>query len=134
VLFPVDFGDGTTLSTPLASEIQTLPGVDAAGVSVDPLRSITGSITIPAGDGKWSVSSAWTVSIFSGQDVIFEKDNAGAVTRYVTANGMRIAKIALSGLIQPRFRDRPKSTWINLSVSGDRRTTDCHQINKTRRG
>lgn len=33
-------------------------------------------------------------------DVIFEKDQAGGVTKYVTANGMRIAKIRLRGLIQ----------------------------------
>src|SRR2546430_2389918 len=38
-------------------------------------------------------SSTWTVSIVSGMDTIYEKDNSGAVTKYVYANGMRIAKI-----------------------------------------
>jgi len=38
-------------------------------------------------------SGAWAVSITSGLDAIYEKDQAGAITKYVYANGMRIAKI-----------------------------------------
>ncbi len=41
--------------------------------------------------------TAWIISIVSGQDVIFEKGNAGAITKYVHANGMRIAKITPTG-------------------------------------
>jgi RHS repeat-associated protein len=43
-------------------------------------------------------SSTWIVSIYSGQDVSFETDNAGAITKYVYSNGMRIAKISSSGV------------------------------------
>ena len=38
-------------------------------------------------------SSTWTVSIFSGQDVLFEKTNSGATTKYVYAAGLRIARV-----------------------------------------
>jgi len=42
-------------------------------------------------------SGAWTVSIASGMDLLFEKDNTGAITKYVYANGMRIARIECVG-------------------------------------
>jgi len=35
----------------------------------------------------------WTVSVFSGQEVLFEKDETGRTTKYVYAAGMRIARI-----------------------------------------
>ncbi|MGI0148992.1 MAG: hypothetical protein ACREDF_05615, partial [Thermoplasmata archaeon] len=44
--------------------------------------------------------STWTVSIVSGMDVIYEKDNAGTVTKYLYANGMRIAKITPTGAVR----------------------------------
>ncbi len=59
-------------------------------------------------------SGAWTVSIVSGMDPIYEKDQAGAVTKYVYANGMRIAKITPSGGVQyytpdqSRIREKPR--------------------------
>jgi len=55
-------------------------------------------------------SSTWTVSIFSGMDPIYEKDNAGTVTKYVYANGMRIAKITSSGAVQYYIGDHLGST------------------------
>jgi len=45
-----------------------------------------------------ATSSTWTLSIFSGQDVVFEKDDAGSVTKYVIAAGLRIAKITPAGV------------------------------------
>src|SRR5439155_13765123 len=42
-------------------------------------------------------SGAWTVSIVAGMDVIFEKTNTGALTRYVYATGARIARIDCTG-------------------------------------
>jgi len=32
-------------------------------------------------------------------DTIYEKDKSGAVTKYVCANGMRIAKVTASGKV-----------------------------------
>lgn len=40
-----------------------------------------------------TTGSTWTVSIVAGMDVIYETNETGAVTRYVYANGMRIARI-----------------------------------------
>jgi RHS repeat-associated protein len=38
-------------------------------------------------------SATWTASIFSGLDVLFERDSTGTVRRYVRANGLLIARI-----------------------------------------
>gem|GEM_PF-6656391 len=62
-------------------------------------------------------STTWTVSIFSGLDVLFEKDNAGAITKYVFANGMRIAKITSSGAVQYYLGDHLGSTRMVLDSS-----------------
>jgi len=43
-------------------------------------------------------------------DVIYEKDQAGSVTRYVTANGMRIAKTTPSGAVHYYLADHQGST------------------------
>lgn len=40
-----------------------------------------------------SSSTTWTVSVFSGQDVIYEKDNSGVITKFIRANGMLLAKL-----------------------------------------
>jgi RHS repeat-associated protein len=45
--------------------------------------------------------AAWTVSIVAGMDTIYEKDNAGAVTRYIFANGLRIARIECTAANPP---------------------------------
>ncbi len=55
-------------------------------------------------------SSTWTVSIVSGMDVVYEKDNANAVTKYVYANGIRVAKITSSGAVQDYLGDHLGST------------------------
>jgi hypothetical protein len=34
----------------------------------------------------------WTASVVAGKDTIFEKDQSGAITKYVTANGMRVVR------------------------------------------
>jgi RHS repeat-associated protein len=54
--------------------------------------------------------SMWTVSIFSGPDVFFEKNNTGAITKYVYANGIRIAKIPTSGPVHYFLGDHLGST------------------------
>ncbi len=60
--------------------------------------------------------TAWIISIVSGQDVIFEKGNAGAITKYVHANGMRIAKITPTG-VQYFLTDHLGSTRKVLDAS-----------------
>lgn len=62
-------------------------------------------------------ASTWTVSIFSGMDVLFEKDQANAVTKYVYANGMRIAKITPTGAVQYYLGDHLGSTRKVLDAS-----------------
>jgi RHS repeat-associated protein len=57
-----------------------------------------------------TTGSTWTASIPSGSDVIFEKDQSGAVTKYVTANGMRIAKINPDGSVYYYLADHLGST------------------------
>ncbi len=57
-----------------------------------------------------TTSSTWTVSIVSGMNAIYEKDQSGAVTKYVYANGMRIAKITSSGAVQYYLGDHLGST------------------------
>lgn len=64
-----------------------------------------------------AVSTSWTVSIFSGMDVIFEKDNAAAVTKYVYANGMHIARISPSAMVQYYVGDHLDSTRKVLDAS-----------------
>jgi len=62
-------------------------------------------------------SSTWTVSIVSGMDAIYERDNAGSVTKYVYAKGMRIAKITSSGEVQYYLGDHLGSTRKVLDAS-----------------
>lgn len=38
-------------------------------------------------------ASTWTVSICSGREALFKKDQAGATTKYVYAAGLRVARI-----------------------------------------
>jgi len=38
-------------------------------------------------------SSTWTASVFSGMDVLLERTNSGATTKYVFAVGLRIARV-----------------------------------------
>ena len=61
-------------------------------------------------------SSTWTVSIYSGMDAIYEKDQSGAVTKYVYANGLRVAKISASG-VQYYLSDHLGSTRKVLDAS-----------------
>jgi len=61
--------------------------------------------------------STWTISILSGQDVIHEKTDSGAVTKYVHANGMRIARIAPSGAVEYYLGDHLGSTRKVLDAS-----------------
>ena len=61
--------------------------------------------------------STWTVSIVAGMDVIYEKTNTGAVTKYVYANGMRIAKIPSTGAVQYFLADHLGSTRKVLDSS-----------------
>ncbi len=61
-------------------------------------------------------SSTWTVTIYSGKDAIYEKDQSGAITEYVYANGMRIAKITSSG-VQYYLSDHLGSTRKILDSS-----------------
>jgi RHS repeat-associated protein len=44
-------------------------------------------------DSRLDSSSTWAFSISSGQEVLFERTNAGATTKYVYAAGLRIARI-----------------------------------------
>jgi hypothetical protein len=46
-----------------------------------------------------SSASIWTVSIFSGREVINEVDRRGTKTKYIRVNGMLIAKVIPSGAI-----------------------------------
>ncbi len=73
-----------------------------------------------------ATSSTWTVSIFAGSDVIFEKDNAGAVTKYVYANGVRIAKITSNGAVQYFLADHLGST--RKIISGDASRTELYSV------
>jgi RHS repeat-associated protein len=71
-------------------------------------------------------SSTWTVSIYSGMDVIYEKDQSGAITRYVYANGMRIAKITSSGAVHYFLTDHLGST--RKIISGDTSRTELYSV------
>ncbi len=66
-------------------------------------------------------ASTWTVSIFSGMDPIFENSHvdgqADQITKYVYANGMRIAKITSSGGVQYYLGDHLGSTRKVLDAS-----------------
>ena len=65
--------------------------------------------------------TTWTVSIFAGQDVVYEKSHvdgqADQITKYVYANGMRIAKITSSGAVQYYLGDHLGSTRKVLDAS-----------------
>lgn len=61
--------------------------------------------------------SAWTVSVVSGMDAIYEEDEAGAVTKYVYANGMRVAKVTPSAAIQYYLGDHLGSTRTLLDAN-----------------
>lgn len=63
-------------------------------------------------------STSWTVPIFSGQDTILEKDQAGAATEYAYANGTRIAKITPLGSVQYYLGDHLGSTRQSGMVPG----------------
>jgi hypothetical protein len=61
---------------------------------------------------------SWTVSINGGgMDPLFEKTNAGDVSKYVYANGMRIAKINPDGSIHYYLGDHQGSTRKVLDAS-----------------
>jgi len=62
-------------------------------------------------------SGVWMVSIIAGMDTIYEKDQSGAVTKYVYANGMRIAKITPSGTVHYYLGDHLGSTRKVLDAS-----------------
>jgi RHS repeat-associated protein len=62
-------------------------------------------------------SSTWTVSLFSGMDAIYEKDQSGAITKYVYANAMRIAKINPDGTVHYFLSDHQGSTRKILDAS-----------------
>jgi YD repeat-containing protein len=55
-------------------------------------------------------SSTWTISIFSGRDIIYEVDDAGKATKYIRANGMLLAKVLPSGAIHYYIGDHLGST------------------------
>ncbi len=57
-----------------------------------------------------SSSATWTVSAYAGHDTIFERDQSGAVTEYVRANGMLVAKIAPSDAVVYYLGDHLGST------------------------
>jgi RHS repeat-associated protein len=57
------------------------------------------------------------VSIFSGMDSIYEKDQSGAITKYVYANGIRIAKINPDSTVHYFLSDHQGSTRKILDAS-----------------
>ena len=62
-------------------------------------------------------STMWTVAVFSGMEPIFEKDQGGAITKYMVANGMQIAKLTSSGALQYYLGDHLGSTRKILDAS-----------------
>ncbi len=61
--------------------------------------------------------STWTVSLFSGLDVVYEVDQAGAKTKYVRANGMLLAKVNPDASIDYYLSDHLGSTQQVLDAS-----------------
>lgn len=57
-----------------------------------------------------SSATSWTVSLFSGMDIVYEVDQAGAKTKYMRANGMLLAKVTPSGAYQYYLGDHLGST------------------------
>jgi YD repeat-containing protein len=55
-------------------------------------------------------ASAWTVSLFSGMDTVYEVDQGGAKTKYVRANGILVAKVTPSGAFHYYLGDHLGST------------------------
>jgi len=58
--------------------------------------------------------------------VIYEKDQSGAITKYVYANGMRIARITSTGAVQYFLADHVGST--RKIISGDASRTELYSV------
>jgi len=61
--------------------------------------------------------STWTASLYGGADPIFERDRSGVITKYVFANGLRVAKITPSGAVAYYLGDALGSTRRVLDAS-----------------